>query len=183
MQRAFDLVTRFPSPLLIIRQPIVSSWESLMDPIHCRSGLYTLLTDLLTACTISMREEMSARFWQTIAEILSSSLCFFPPSSFRRFALYVSFFVVFIWILPFFHVSFAVVLYWLSIFWHLFSRSDSITAYRMSLGSFPANYSHFSATHSIPSLAVTPWYESHRFRQGHCDTISYMFLAYGKFSL
>jgi hypothetical protein len=25
MQRAFDLVTRFPSPLLIIRQPIVSS--------------------------------------------------------------------------------------------------------------------------------------------------------------
>lgn len=47
MQRAFDLVTRFPSPLLIIRQPIVSSWESLMDPIQCRSGLYTLLTDCL----------------------------------------------------------------------------------------------------------------------------------------
>ena len=47
MQRAFDLVTRFPSPLLIIRQPIVSSWESLMDPIQCRSGLYILLTDFL----------------------------------------------------------------------------------------------------------------------------------------
>jgi hypothetical protein len=62
MQRAFDLVTRFPSPLLIIRQPIVSGWESLMDPIHCRPGLYTLLTDRLTACVISMNEAVS-RFW------------------------------------------------------------------------------------------------------------------------
>lgn len=180
MQRAFDLVTRFPSPLLIIRQPIVSNWESLMDPIHCRPGLYRL-----TVWVISMHEEKS-RFWQTVGEILSFLLSFFPCFFLLTHLLSTHLFSCYLFesFLPSFLISFAVVLYWLATFWHLFSHSDCATAYRISLGSFPANYSHFAATHYTTHwLTVISWHESYWFRQGHCDTISYLFLAYGRFSL